>query len=200
MVNNPASVRIAEWSPLAAHALRDRGVPQPDRLWCLDEHDLTRASEVFGTPIAIEGVVTRRRVIAAAPDELAHAFADAVGSHPERGAMAEAPLREPSAQMAVMVIDGACIPVRGHQMRRISPIAGMRAALAAGDAVTALGGSAMAVEVTVDQSDNAYVTRVDAAPAHRPNERGGHHGAGRRNRDASRRDLALCSLATSCGA
>jgi hypothetical protein len=164
MVNSPASVRIAEWSPLATHALRDRGVPQPNRLWCLDEHDLARASDVFGTPITIEGVVTRRRVEAAAPDELEHAFADAVGAYPERGAMAEAPLREQSARLVVMVIDGACIPLRGMHVGSISPRAGRRVALAAGDAVTALGGSAMAVEVAVDQSDNAYVTRVDAAP------------------------------------
>lgn len=164
MVNTPGSVRIAEWSPLATHALRDRGVPQPNRLWCLDEDDLVRAAEVLGTPIAFEGVVTRRRVLASAPDEIRRAFADAVGTHPDRGAMAEAPIREDHVRLAVMVIDGACIPLSERQMRSASPLAGMRAALVAGDAVAALGGSAMAVEVSIDQSDNAYVTRVDPAP------------------------------------
>jgi hypothetical protein len=164
MVNTPGSVRIAEWSPLATHALRDRGVPQPSRLWCFDEGDIPRVSEVLGTPIAFEGVVTQRRVVASAPGELERAFADAVGSHPERGAMAEAPIRADAAHVVVMVIDDACIPVRGRQMRSLSPLASMRAAVVAGDAVAALGGSAMAVEITIDQNDNAYVTRVDPAP------------------------------------
>ena len=66
MVNTPGSVRIAEWSPLATNALRDLGVPQPSRLWCLDEDDLPRASEVLGIPIVFEGVVSKRRVVASA--------------------------------------------------------------------------------------------------------------------------------------
>jgi hypothetical protein len=164
MVNTPGSVRIAEWSPLATHALRDRGVPQPRRRWCLDRDDLERASEALVTPITLEGVVTRQRATASSPDELDWAFRKAVGSHASRGAMAEAPLREQAAHLSVMVIDGACIPLRVGRMRTISRLASMRAALVAGDAVAALGGSAMAVDVTIDANDDAYVTRVDAAP------------------------------------
>lgn len=164
MVNTPGSVRIAEWSPLAHHALRDRGVPQPRRLWCLDDDDLQRVSESLGTPIAFEGVVTRQREVASSPDDVGRAFRDAVGPHGRRGAMAEAPLREQTAHVSLMVIDGACLPLRVSELRRISPLAGMRAALVAGDAVAALGGSAMAVDVTIDEHDEAYVTRVDPAP------------------------------------
>ena len=164
IVNNPGSVRIAEWPPLACHALRDGGVPQPRRLWCLDERDLKRVSEILGTPIAFEGLVTRRRVVAQMPDELESAFAEAVGQHPRRGAMAEAPIPDPAAYVAIMVVDGECIPFRGRQTQGISPLARKRAALAAGQAVAALGGSAMAVEVTIDRNDEASVTRVDPAP------------------------------------
>lgn len=164
VVNTPGSVRIAEWSPLATHALRDRGVPQPRRMWCLDSADLARASDMLGMPIAFEGVVTRQRTVASAPEELERAFGDAVGPHAGRGAMAEAPLPEPQAQVSVMVVDGACIPLRAAQMRAVSPLASMRATLVAGDAVAALGGSAMAVDVAIAGSDEAYVTRVNAAP------------------------------------
>jgi hypothetical protein len=164
VVNNAGSVRIAEWAPLACHALRDSGVPQPSRLWCLDERDIKRVSEILGTPIVFEGLVTRRRFVARAPNELESAFAEAVGSHPCRGAMAEAPIPDPAAHVAIMVIDGVCIPLRGRQAHGLSPLAGKRAALAAGQAVAALGGSAMAVEVTIDQNDEASVTRVDPAP------------------------------------
>jgi|1186.fasta_scaffold30635_2 hypothetical protein len=164
MVNTPGSVRIAEWSPLATHALRDRGVPQPRRMWCLDHDDLQRAFEVLGAPVVFEGVVTRRRAMASSRDELERAFDDAVGAHAPRGAMAEAPLRAQVANLSVMVIDGACIPLNTRRMRTVSPLAGMRAALVAGDAVAALGASAMAVDVTIDENDDAYVTRVDPAP------------------------------------
>ena len=63
-----------------------------------------------------------------------------------------------------MVIDGACIPLHAGRMGDLSALAGIRAARVAGDAVAALGGSAMAVDVTVDENDDAYVTRVDPAP------------------------------------
>ena len=164
MVNTPGSVRIAEWSPLATHALRDRGVPQPRRMWCLDHDDLQRAFEVLGAPVVFEGVVTRRRAMAASPDELEPAFRDAVGAHAQRGAMAEAPLSAQVANLSVMIVDGACIPLHPRQMRSVSPLAGMRAAVVAGDAVAALGASAMAVDVTIDENDDAYVTRIDPAP------------------------------------
>lgn len=164
VVNTPGSVRIAEWSPLATHALRDRGVPQPRRMWCLDHEDLARATELLGTPITFEGVVTRQRAMASAPDELERAFGEAVGPHARRGAMAEAPLPQQAAHLSVMVIDRACIPLRSAQTRAVSPLAAMRATLVAGDAVAALGGSAMAVDVMIDGRDDAYVTRVDAAP------------------------------------
>ena len=164
MVNTPGSVRIAEWTPLVTHALRDRGVPQPRRMWCLDHDDLARASDVLGTPIIFEGVVTRKRTVAAAPDELERAFEDAVGAFAPRGAIAEAPLPEHAAHVSIMVVDGACIPLRSAEMRAVSPLAGMRAAVVAGDAVSALGGSAMAVDVAIDGNDDAYVTRVDPAP------------------------------------
>ena len=164
MVNTPGSVRIAEWSPLATHALRDRGVPQPRRMWCLDHDDLVRASEMLGTPITFEGVVTRLRTVASASNELERAFAEAVGPHAHRGAMAEAHLPEQAAHLSIMVIDGACIPLRPAPRRAVSPLATLRATQVAGDAVAALGGSAMAVDVMIDGSGDAYVTRVDAAP------------------------------------
>ncbi len=164
MVNTPGSVRIAEWTPLVTHALRDRGVPQPRRMWCLDHDDLARASATLGSPIVLEGVVTQRRAVASAPDDLERAFQDAVGQYAPRGAIAEAPLPEHAAHVSIMVVDGACIPLRSAEMRAVSPLAGMRAALVAGDAVAALGGSAMAVDVAIDGNDDAYVTRVDPAP------------------------------------
>jgi hypothetical protein len=164
MVNTPGSVRIAEWSPLATHALRDRGVPQPRRMWCLDHGDLERALEVLGAPVTFEGVVTRERATASSPEELELAFRDAVGAHAHRGAMAEVPLSAQAAHLSVMVVDGACIPLQTSQTRPVSPLAAMRAALVAGDAVAALGASAMAVDVTIDENDDAYVTRVDPAP------------------------------------
>lgn len=164
MVNTPGSVRIAEWSPLAAHALRDRGVPQLRQMWCLDRDDLARASEVLGTPITFEGVVTRQRAVALAPEEIQPAFELAVGAHACRGAMAEAPLPEQAAHLSFMVIDGACIPLRTAQTGAVSSLAGMRARSVARDAVAALGGSAMAVDIAIDGSDDAYVTGVDAAP------------------------------------
>ena len=79
---------------------------------------------------------------------------DAVGAHAQRGAMAEAPLSAQVANLAVMVVDGACIPLRRGRCDPISPLAGTRAAVVAGDAVAALGGSAMAVDVTIDESDD----------------------------------------------
>jgi hypothetical protein len=130
-------------------------------MWCLDHDDLQRAFEVLGAPVIFEGVVTRQRAVASSPDELEPAFRDAVGAHARRGAMAEAPLSAQVANLSVMVIDGACIPLH---TRAVSPLAGMRAALVAGDAVAALGASAMAVDVTIDENDDAYVTRVDPAP------------------------------------
>lgn len=163
-VNTPGSVRIAEWSPLATHALRDCGVPQPRRMWCLDHDDLERAFDVLGAPVIFEGIVTRQRAKASSSDELEPAFRDAVGAHARRGAMAEAPLSAQVAHLSVMVIDGACIPLHTRQTRTVSPLAAMRASLVAGDAVAALGASAMAVDVTIDGNDDAYVTRVDPAP------------------------------------
>ena len=165
MVNTPGSVRIAEWSPLAAHALRDRGVPQPRRMWCLDHDDVARACQILGTPITFEGVVARHRTVASAPAELERAFEEAVGPHADRGAMAEAPLPQQAVRLSVMVIDGACIPLRPSRTRAISPEAAWRATLVARDAVAALGGSAMAVDVAIDGSGAAFVTRVDAAPS-----------------------------------
>ena len=74
MVNTPGSVRIAEWSPLATHALRDRGVPQPARTWCLDHDDLMRAFDTLGAPITFEGVVTRERAVALSREDVEPAF------------------------------------------------------------------------------------------------------------------------------
>lgn len=164
MVNTPGSVRIVEWSPLVTHALRDCGVPQPRRIWCLDRDDLGRAFETLGAPLTFEGVVTRRRVVASVPGELERAFIGAVGPHARRGAIAEASVSEDAARVTIMVVDGACIPLRTAEKRSLSSLAMMRATLVAGSAVAAVGGCAMAVDVTVDASDDPYVTRVHAAP------------------------------------
>ena len=89
MVNTPGSVRIAEWSPLATHALRDRGVPQPRRMWCLDHEDLARAPRCLErqsrSRASLHGCAHWRPLL----DELERAFAEAVGPHAQRGAMAE---------------------------------------------------------------------------------------------------------------
>lgn len=164
VVNTPGSVRIAEWSPLAAHALRDRGIRQPRRVWCLDDDDLGRAIEVIGTPVVLEGVVTRRRVIAAHPAEVHGAFEMAVGNHGNRGAMAEAPLLDGTGALSLLVVDGASIEMGGRRGSSASPRACMSAVAAASDAVAALGGSAMAVELAIDRHHRAYVTRIDPAP------------------------------------
>ena len=113
-VNTPGSVRIAEWSPLAVHALRDHRVPQPARLWCLDESDLPRAVDTLGMPLVMEGVVTRRRVLATTTRELDEAFAEAAGHHRNRGALAESPVRARTAELTAMVVDGESIPAPGQ--------------------------------------------------------------------------------------
>ena len=72
--------------------------------------------------------------------------------------------------------------------------------MVAADAVAALGGSAMAVEVVIDQWDDAYVTRVDAAPPIDRLSEEAHRGARRRDRNSPRCGLALGPLATACAA
>jgi hypothetical protein len=164
VLNTPGSVRIAEWSPLAARALRDRGIRQPKRVWCLDDDDLDRAIEALGTPVVFEGVVTRRRVVAAHPTEVHGAFEMAVGNHANRGVMAEAPLRDATADLTVLVVDGRSFEMAGRHGSSASPRARMSAVAAASEAVAAIGGNAMAVELAIDRRDQVYVTRVVPAP------------------------------------
>lgn len=163
-VNTPGSVRIAEWSPLTVHALRDHRVPQPGRLWCLDESDLLRAVEALGLPLVMEGVVTRRRVLATTTRELDKAFAEAAGHQRDRGALVESPVRARTAELTAMVVDGTSILLPGRHTRHISEHARARVASVAAQAVAAIGGAAMAVDLVVDAEDVAYVTRIDAAP------------------------------------
>ncbi len=163
-VNTPGSVRIAEWSPLVVHALRDHRVPQPARLWCLDESDLGRTAEALGMPLVMEGVVTRRRVLAATTDELADAFAQAVGRHRNRGALAESPVRARTGELSVMVVDGTPILLPGRHTRGSSERGRSHAARIAVQAVAAIGGAAMAVDLVVDDEDRAYVRHLDPAP------------------------------------
>jgi hypothetical protein len=164
LVNTPGSVRIAEWSPLAAHALRDRGICQPRRVWCLDDDDLERAIGALGTPVVFEGVVTRQRVVAAHPADVHAAFETAVGNHGHRGALAEAPLPDATAALSLLVVDGMTIEPAGCQSSSASRRARASAAATASRAVAALGGNVMAVELAIDRRDRAYVTRVDPAP------------------------------------
>lgn len=164
VVNAPGSVRLAEWSPLASLALREHRVPQPDRIWCLDEGDVARAAELLGMPIFVEGVVEQRRVVASTPLEFGAALDAAMGDYPERGALVEAPIPGRNGELSVMVVDGACIPLSCGSSGHLSPRSRLRAAIVARDAVHALGGSAMAVEIAVTADDEVYVTRVDPAP------------------------------------
>ena len=63
-----------------------------------------------------------------------------------------------------MVVDGTSILLPGRHTRRISERGRARAASVAAQAVAAIGGSAMAVDLVVDAEDVAYVTRIDPAP------------------------------------
>jgi hypothetical protein len=164
LVNTPGSVRIAEWSPLAAHALRDHGICQPRRVWCLDDDDIDRAIEALGTPVVFEGVVTRQRVVAAHPADVQGAFEMAVGNHGHRGALAEEPLLDATAALSLLVVDGTTIELAGWQRSLASRRGRASAAATASRAIAALGANAMAVELAIDRRDRAYVTRIDPAP------------------------------------
>lgn len=172
VVNTPACVRVAEWLPLATHALRDRDVPQPRRLWCFDHDDLAGAAETLGTHLIVEGVVSRRRLRASSHATLCEAFDHVVEGHAQRGALVEAPLRGATAELSLLIVDAERIPLPGRRDRCLPTSARRRAAQVAARAVSALGASVMTVDVAVNQMGEAQVLRVDAAPRlHRLDER-----------------------------
>ena len=78
--------------------------------------------------------------------------------------MAESPLRACSAELAVMVVDGTPILLPGRHARGSSERGRAHAARVAVQAVAAIGGAAMAVDLVVGDDDLAYVRSIDPAP------------------------------------
>jgi hypothetical protein len=165
-VNTPGSVRAAEWLPLASAAFREHDVPQPRRIWCLNNHDLQRASRHLGFPVVAEGIVSHRRALAAMKSQLPDAVRSvAVGrGESDRGVFLEQWLEVTAATVAVLVIAGRA---SGMCLARGSELSADRAGRVqetAVRAVEALGGTIMAAIVVTDRDGNPYVRRVDAAP------------------------------------
>ena len=163
VVNTPGSVRVAEWLPLAT-VFRDRGVPQPARLWCFAHDDIAAAAEQFGPDVVIEGTVSHTRVRASSPDAVRAAFDAVVDGHEARGALVESPIRGATAEVSILVVDGERMPLPGQADRLLPTATRRRAALVAAQAVSALGAAVMAVDIAVNQRGEAHVIRVDAAP------------------------------------
>jgi hypothetical protein len=139
-------------------------VPQPRRIWCLDEDDLVRASALLERSLVVESVVSRRRMPVTAGGDLRSAFALTVGGRRERGAIVEAEVERARWQLGFMVVDGTAHAMPGRSLDDLAPSGRRRAERVARAAVEAVGGSAMAVELTVTDDGAPYVLRVDAAP------------------------------------
>jgi hypothetical protein len=165
-VNTPGSVRAAEWLPLASAAFREHAVPQPRRIWCLNNHDLQRAARHLGFPVVAEGTVSHQRALAEMksrlPDAVRSVQADRCGG--ERGVFLEHWPQAAAATVAVLVIAGRASGFCFGRGSDLSLVRADRVQETAVRAVEALGGNIMAAILVTDHHGNPSVRRVDAAP------------------------------------
>lgn len=164
-INPPRSVRLTEWAPLANHALRQVGVAQPRRVWCIDAQDVKRTSEAFGLPVVIQGVASRTRELAETFSRVESAARAVEAGVAPYGVLVEQPLAGSCSSIDVLVVARRAAGFAfGEGDDLNDPDAGRIERMAV-RAVDALGGDIMAVAVAIDSNGDAHVREVDAAPA-----------------------------------
>ena len=141
-------------------------VPQPRRIWCLNDHDLQRAARSLGFPVVAEGTISHRRALVEGSSQLPDAVRSVQAGRggDARGVFLEQWPAAAVATVAVLVVAGRVSGFCFGRGSDLSLVDAGRIQQTAVRAVEALGGTIMAAILVTDDDGNPWVRRVDAAP------------------------------------